>query len=219
MISISRNNPEQERYSQRQEPKDATWEHAKRIADEIAKNMQPEGDPEKKLNLPPLLEKRRCQYGIPDIAFEQVALYNWILVHQIPPKWDEDGGGERFSGTSILKPQTRQSRDEKESSRGIIVSAGMAARDVLRSHGVDLGHVISFVRVAPWIRPTGYFGGVEYNLMVLRDGDLITSEDTQDALRSGKVRIAYDEEKHQHYFVDESGKRWNPSDPTIDHSY
>lgn len=198
----------------------AAWGLAERISHAILKNMTPpakEGEPSP-LGLPPLLEARRHKYGIPDAAFEQDAFYDWIVVHQIPPKWQESGN-ETYEGTSILKTQNAKKRDTLESSRGIVVSAGLKALDSLRSHGVDIGHIISFVRVAPWIRPTANYEGYEYTMIVLKDGDIITSEDLREALRSGKCRIVYDEESKQHLFVDASGKKWTPVDAYSDDSY
>lgn len=136
------------------------------------------------LGLPALLEKRRLEYGIVDNAFEQEALFDRIYVWQIPRS-----GGETFEGTSIIRPPTSRQSDEDSCPRGIVVSAGLKALDNLRSNGVDLGHIVNFVRLAPWRMPIGNVNGVEIPpLLVLRDGDLISSEDLATMRRKGLVK-------------------------------
>lgn len=131
------------------------------------------------LGLPPLLEHRRQHYGITDGAFRRRALYDRIMAYQI----GNFEGQETFGDTSILMPDTVKSRDKWTAPRAVIVSAGLKALDNLRSHGVDLGHVITFVRNAPWQIESDVIDGKTEHIVVLRDGDLVASEDTERLVR------------------------------------
>src|SRR5690349_5617893 len=76
---------------------------AERVSDAIAARMTPAGG----LGLPPLLDERRLQYGIPDEAFEADALFDRVLVWQINPKHEDK---ETFGDTMIIKPETQEKR-------------------------------------------------------------------------------------------------------------
>lgn len=192
---------------------DPLWDLADRTALAIQERMSKRGE----LGLPKLLDERRFQYGIPDEAFLEHCLYDRIYVWQIQPRFDEETDNKKFAGTSILKPETSQKRDVKESCRGVIVSAGLKALDNLRSNGADIGHVINFIRLSPWCKPVAVYNGIELSVLILRDGDLISSEDLQEALRTGECRIMQTEGTHT--FVDKDGKPWIPTLPWIDNSY
>ena len=154
--------------------------YAKNLRDKYGEHMSPAGA----LGLPPLLEKRRIEYGIVDEAFEQECLFDRVYVWQIPRN-----EADTYEGTMIIRPDQAKRREEESCPRGVIVSAGLKALDNLRSNGVDLGHVISFVRMSPWRMPIGNIAGVEIPpLLVMRDGDLISSLDLCEARRAGKVR-------------------------------
>ena len=153
---------------------------AKGMEDEWARHMSAPGA----LGLPELLEKRRLEYSIVDQAFAQEAVFDRIYVWQIPRT-----GGETYEGTLIIRPDQAKQREEDSCPRGIIISAGMKGLDNLRSNGLDLGHIVQFIRASPWRMPIGNIKGVEIPpLMVMRDGDLVSSEDLAAARRNGKVR-------------------------------
>lgn len=142
-------------------------------------HMSPPG----KLGLPPLLDSRRLEYGIVDQAFEQECVFDRIYVWQIPRT-----GGDTFEGTMIHRPDISKAKDEDTTPRGILISAGLRALDNLRSNGIDLGHIVNFIRSSPWGMPIGLIDGVEIPMLrVMRDGDLVSSEDLARARREGKV--------------------------------
>lgn len=174
----------------------------------VATQAPPGGIP----GLPPLLEARRLQYGIPNDAFKIQAAFNVCLVKQV--SWVE---GEKIG--SIFLPKTMQKKNEEEAPRGILVSAGLQALDCLRSNGIDLGHMVSMLRLAPWRMPVEIVAGKYEYLLILRTGDITGSEDLRVALAEGKCRIHYDEEHGQHLYVDENGKRWTPTLPFIPEDY
>lgn len=200
---------------------DADWELADRIAKQIKEeHMSPEGA----LGLSKLLDERRLQYGIPDEAFEEQASFDRCYVHQIQPRWLEGGKGKKIG--SLYLPESSQKRRRVESSRGVLVSAGLVAMDSLRSNGIELGHIVNIVRMNPWRKYIGMVGSHELDIMVLRDGDIVGSEDVRAQLKSGETRVEWIERVNpvtgeivgQHVYVDTSGRQWQPRMPVIDDS-
>ncbi len=182
----------------------------KQAEDALMKRMSPKG----KLNLPKLLDERRWKYGIPDEAFHTAVgcLFDRIMVWQVPE--DES---ETFGGGLLVKPGTVKSREEGETPRGILIGAGLQSLDALRSNGVDLGHMVHFIRLSPWRREMKPVAGVTMSsVVILRAGDLVDSEDLASAYLGGKCSIAgvpNNDGFMLHSYVDESGKTWAPGEP------
>ncbi len=173
---------------------------------EIQARMSPAGA----LGLPPLLDARRLEHGIIDAVFDQQPLFDRVFVFQIEAKWAQ---GQFFPGTSIIQPESSKKRREREAPVGIIVSAGQKALDVLRANGVDLGHIITHIRLGMWRMPVGEVGGMEVPVCMLRVGDLTSSFDLAANLRASKVSITLDEKTQQHVFNDD--RTWLPSEPDM----
>lgn len=156
-------------------------EKAIQMTEAIRRCMSPPGA----LNLPPLLEKRRQEYGITDGAFKRAAQFDRIYVFQIAmndgPTFVKDG--------RIFMPETAKKRVREEAARGIVISAGLKALDNLRSNGTDLGHIVNFARLSPYRIPSEHIDGVEQHIMVLRDGDIIGDEDLEEQRRAGLVAV------------------------------
>lgn len=182
---------------------------------ELRSKMSPPGA----LGLPPLLDKRRIERGICDAAFKFQAAFDRILVAQ----YDEEAERDTYlDGGLIIKTDIAKRRDSMQAPRGVIISAGLRALDNLRSNGIDIGHQVTFVRVAPYRITVEWVGGVEQSLLVLRDGDVIASLDTMEALRSGKAKVESKDVVDtngnvitQHFYVDENGKSWAPQIPWV----
>lgn len=154
---------------------------AEAIADELEKSLKPLGY----YNIPELLDRRRLEYGIPNGAFESYPAFDKVYVHQIAVK-------ERRTyteGGSLVMPDAVVSVDRNRAPRGIIVSAGLAALDSLRSSGIEVGHIIRFKKLAPFIQPVAEIQGQELTIMVIRDGDIVSSEDTARAFHSRELMI------------------------------
>lgn len=148
----------------------------------IRKAMAPPGD----LGLPPLLDKRRLEYGIPDFCFSREATFHRILVWQLPPEDMTEG----FLGdTSIVAPDVMLDREQKAAPRGIVVSAGLRALDELRSNGVDLGHIVTFLRIVPWRLRVGILNAKRVELLILNAGDVVASTDLRANIRAGAVKV------------------------------
>lgn len=178
------------------------------------KRLSPKGA----LGLDPHLDQRRLDYLIPDEAFDVQPIYDRIFVAQLNDGPDD---GKFVEGGMIVKPQTVESRDIKESPRGIIVAAGNIAMDNLMSHGIHLGDIVTFTEVAPWKLPLGRLGdadcSIEYDLLQLRSGDITGSPDVRQRILSGalKVKLRHNKKRdcYEHVLVDSEGKTWNPIEP------
>jgi hypothetical protein len=188
---------------------------ARTIADKMAARMAPKGS----LGLPKLLDERRLRYGIPDAAFTEHAVYDRVLLFQIDPKHMEEKNRRIAEGAKeILYSENMQKVERLEAPRGVIVSAGLLALDAIRSNGMDLGHIVSFGRLAPWAKVVDEELGHVSKLMILSAGDIVSSEDLHEGLKNRTVRVKYDEEQHIHVYIDENGKEWRPAMPAIDPS-
>jgi hypothetical protein len=154
---------------------------AANIADDLEKSLAPDGT----YNIPMLLEKRRREYGIPNGAFESFPAYDKVYIWQINlterKTYAEHG--------VIVKPEARIAYDRNTAPRGIIVSAGLAALDSLRSTGIDVGHIVRFKKYAPFMQPVAEINGVEVTVMVIRDGDIVSSEDLATAYHRRLISI------------------------------
>lgn len=160
---------------------------AENIAEELEKSLRPRGY----YNIPKLLDERRFEYAIPNGAFESFPAFDKVYVHQITTK-------ERRTyseGGSIVMPDAVVSVDRNRAPRGIIVSAGLAALDSLRSSGIDLGHIIRFKKMAPFIQPVAEIQGHELTVMVIRDGDIVSSEDLAADYHARRIAIRNVSEK------------------------
>jgi hypothetical protein len=190
-----------------------------RKVEEAEQELRGKMSPPGALGLPPLLDQRRLERGICDAAFKYQAAFDRILVSQ----YDEEAQRDTYlEGGKIIKTSVAKQRDTMQAPRGVIISAGLRALDNLRSNGIDLGHQITFVRVAPYRITVDWIAGVEMSLLVLRDGDVIASLDTMEALRVGKASVQSKDVADQngnvitqHFYVDGDGKSWAPQIPWV----
>jgi hypothetical protein len=162
--------------------------------------MSPEG----MLGLPKLLDSRRMQYGIPDGAFAQKALFDRVLVFQIPDRTSstyEQGG-------LIEMPDNVKAANLYRAPVGIIVSAGLNALDALVSNGCQVGDKVQFVKNAPYFVRVDTIGGKDFNLVVLTAGELIGNFDLQDRLKRREmfeVQNPLEPGRAEHVFKKEDG--------------
>jgi hypothetical protein len=173
-----------------QSPQDRRLAIAKKLEAEWQKHVSPPGTLK---GLPPLLEARRLEYQIPDEAFGRTCMFDKILLFQIP-MWE----GGTYGDTSILMPETGESRVEESAPRGVIISAGLQALDILHSHGSGLGHRVLYVHMSPWRVPFMMISGHELYLIPLRVGDLVADEDTAAGLLSGELGLVRVADKHRY---------------------
>jgi hypothetical protein len=161
--------------------------------DELKKHVSPSGS----LFLPELLDKKRVAHGIPDEAFAIQAAYDIVYLSQLP----SSGGDKFFEGGILVRPDTKRSYDDKTNPKAVIVSAGLAALDALRSHGMDLGHTVYFQKLAPFRLEYASIGGLTYHFIVVTASDITGSVDLMDNIRTGKLGIELDDHG-QHVYWD-----------------
>lgn len=196
----------------------------KQIAEQVEAIQARQSKPGTYDYLSPLLDRRRIQHVIPEGIFRFHAAFDRIYISQLA-EWDQQANAT-WGDTSILMPQTTRQYKERETPRGIIVSAGLQAQEVLRSNGMAVGHIIRFIRNAPWRMPCDNIKGVEYGVFIMRDGDITGSEDLAANLKAGKVKQTWHEVPRalpdgttilemKCFFIDEDGKQWDPREPWI----
>lgn len=168
---------------------------AEAIADELEKSLKPRGH----YNIPKLLDERRFEYAIPNGAFESFPAFDKVYVHQLVLNERRTYAPE---GT-IVMPDAVVSVDRNRAPRGIIVAAGLAALDSLRSSGIDLGHIIRFKKMAPFIQPVANIKGHELTIMVIRDGDIVSSEDLATEFHARRLSVSNvsDKGSYDHRFT------------------
>lgn len=156
------------------------------VAESIAEKLKASLAPRGTFNIPMLLDERRFEYAIPNGCFAQFPVFDKVYVWQIPTHERKTYSKEG----SILKPDAVISYDRNTAPRGIIVSAGLQALDSLRSTGIDIGHIIRFKKFSPFIQPIDDVEGRELTVMVIRDGDIVSSEDLAKAYHDRTISIA-----------------------------
>lgn len=149
-----------------------------------------------KLRLPPLLEERRLSYLLTDGYFRIQAAFDRCYVAQLARE-----EGETYGGGKIIMTAQRKERDTAEAPRGILISAGAKALDALRSNGIDLGHIVTFAHYVVATMVVDTIDGHDVRVSVMNAGHISGSEDTRRLMLEGKLRMEYDEETGQHFYV------------------
>lgn len=144
---------------------------AANIAEELERSLKPLGF----YNIPELLDKRRLEYGIPNGAFESFPTFDKVYIYQIP--LPGQGKSTYTEGGMILKPEQTKSAERRTAPRGIVISAGLQALDSLYSTGIEIGHIVRFKKLSPFIMPVAEIKGKWFEVYVVRDGDIEASED------------------------------------------
>jgi hypothetical protein len=160
------------------------------------------------LGLPPLLEARRLELGLIDELFGQSAVYQRVLIWQLPPT--ELSGGT-IGNSGLYVPAKTLSREKEEAPRAIVISAGTDALDILRSHGMDLGHIVTICREAVYGIRVAYVGGRQHRLTIIDVGDICASEDLAIEVAAGRCETFWDTGQESHKLRDpRTGEAWAP---------
>jgi len=182
---------------------DHELEAAKRRTELIKSRMSPPGA----LGLPPLLEKHRLKYGIPDGAFASQALFDRIHVFPI-----DHGEGEAVEKTTggIIKPTTTKLKDKQEGNRGVLISAGLTAMDRLMSHGVELGDIVVTNKNVPFARRCEELSNFTMFYLVMREADLASDESLMERIRAGEQKIVEvgDPYAYEHQVASNDNGEW-----------
>lgn len=181
-----------------------------KLQEELKEHMSPPGA----LGLPPLLDQRRLEYGLPDEIFNAACMYEFIHIYQIDLV-DTD----KFSKDSLLvRPEALASRDKKTAHRGILVGAGLRALDIGRSNGWDLGHIVNFIQLAPFRQKMVTIRGKDWSVLCMQAGDIRSSEDLVRDLRGGRAKVRLHELPGgglEHRLETSEGNSWKPASPWI----
>ena len=161
------------------------WQKADRVIAEIERaHLSPAGA----FGLPEKLDARRLQYRIPDEAFKIQATFKRIFVHQIP-EWS----GETYGPDSkIVRTEIAQQREREQMPRGVVISAGLEAREVMYSHGIELGDVVWIIQLAVFRLPVLHIDRTPSVVLVLQVGDIVGCEDTMERLKSKEIALVHD---------------------------
>lgn len=129
--------------------------------------------PDRIPHLSGLLEQRRWDAGIVDEAFKISAIGERVFLYQVAVADSED-----VQGSQIVRPDVTVSTERFTASSGILVSAGLKARDYLSANGVELGHIVRFAKLAVLRLPLGLMiDGKEEHLLSLHCSEIYGSRD------------------------------------------
>jgi chaperonin GroES len=123
------------------------------------------------------LTKTRCkEYGIPMPSYWPMD--NNVLVWRLPDVDVTPGG--------LVIPDTSKSPHIK----GILLSMGPRAMDVLLSNGIDFGHTVVFTRFGGWEAHDHVDSTkLETMFLILKDRDIIGSDELRENIATGKSKF------------------------------
>lgn len=179
----------------------------------LLEHISPESSPP--IPMSRLLNERRLKYLIPDEAFEYAGgtAFDRVLTWQVSRHEGETKGG------LILMPETTKEYERQSACMGIIVGAGLQALDGLKSHGIDLGHLVVHAKNVIFRLPFATIGGKDYWLTILTTGDIIASCDLARLRKEKAVRTIEKPTEGggiEHLHCDENGKLWHPQSPFVE---
>lgn len=155
------------------------------VAESIEKKLKASLKPKGFYNIPELLDERRLEYLIPNGAFESQPGFDKVYIWQLSTV----EGNTYTKGGSIIMPDNVIAAKRHTAPRGVLVAAGLKAMDALYSSGFEIGHIVRFKKMAPFIQPVDTIEGHELTVMVVRDGDIVSSEDLATNIHSRKTKI------------------------------
>lgn len=164
--------------------------------------------PKGALGLDKCLDAARLEHAIPDTAFDMHATFKTVLVLQVSMQ-----KGDTYKDSAIILTEAHKDRELRRAPLGIIVSAGLQALDILRSHGIDLGHKVMYVHSAPYFVRYDTIAGSDQHLVVLDVSQIRASFDMANNLKARRLRIVKNpEDLSQHVLKDEDGKYLVPQE-------
>lgn len=154
-----------------------------------------------------LLERRVREFKIPKwpgrCSFERV------LIYRIP---DDHAANEKTASGLLYKPSSRKATDEARSPRGIIVSAGLEALDIMRAHGKKLGDLVWFAPWTPQRFEVGRTEKADIDFDFMNVGEIVLDEDEEKRIESGELTLVFQDGKHKYLAKD--GSDFDRVDPT-----
>ena len=135
--------------------------------------------------------------------------FDRVLVYQLADAVSDKAG----EGSLIYKPESLKARQEREECRGLLLAAGAAAMDHLKSHGIEVGDVVWFSRLAIWRHVADTINGKDVEMMFLRSADLAGSEEHLQRVLDGRA-VMHETEGQHSWTV--SGETRRPVTPPVD---
>lgn len=130
---------------------------------------------------PPLLAERIKQLGIVLPTF--AAIGDRVFVWNLP-----DSEAQQMVGSLHVPDHVKRKHNGQV---GVVVKMGARAHEELYSHGIELGHIVLYALFSPRTREYASPQGV-HSVVLMRSGDLLGSEDLQDAYDAGTVWLVRD---------------------------
>jgi hypothetical protein len=183
---------------------------AKALDKAIKSCMSPKGT----LGLSKAMEEARWRYGMIDAVFGVEAYFNRVCIWQLPDKEVKLGSG------ILAAPEMAAKRMKQQTPSGIIVAAGLEARDMLRGQGHKDGDIVLFIRLSPWRIETGHVNGnFEFgNLIVLTVGDVVGNLTQRERMTGKKPQQSVELLNGQHLLKD-GGKLMTRGTPYVEEDY
>lgn len=128
--------------------------------------------------------------------------FDRVLVKQLQDAVDEKAS----VGGLIYKPETLKERQGREECRGVLLAAGASGMDHLYSHGIEVGDVVWFSRLAIWRHVSETIDGKDVELMFLRSADLAGSEEHLARVEAGTIEMVRRPDG-SHVWRDKKGER------------
>lgn len=122
-----------------------------------------------------LLRKRCREYGIDVPTFQPID--DNVVVWRLPPLKESAGG--------LIIPEEHNTPHVK----GLLLKMGPRAMDVLRSNGIDEGHIVIFARFAGWETTDLTPEHRRHNtILMIKARDIIGSDDLKAEIESGQAK-------------------------------
>jgi chaperonin GroES len=137
------------------------------------------------------LAKRIKQYGIPRPPY--LPQGNNVLIFRLP--------SETISAGGIIVPEEHQ----EPKPMGVIIGAGLAARDVMESSLIQLGDIVWFGRFAGWEKEIQRDPmGTGKSILQMKIADVLGSCDALERFDSYEIKT---NDKSQHVFVPKTNRK------------
>lgn len=160
---------------------------------------------------PSLLEQRIREYSIP--PWPGQAMYARIILYRIP---DKAAARETFNdGGLIVMPDDMVDTKNWRAPRGVIVSAGLHAMDILRGNGLGLGDIVWMASHTQWcfevdtkvkgdkVEKTAFY--------FMQAGDAVIAEDLYEKVQAGTMRAVCGKDGKHYWVVDDGAiPRFDP---------
>jgi len=140
------------------------------------------------------LEKRREQYGIPRVPY--LPFGDCVLIYRLPNETRTAGG--------LYIPET----SEEPKPEGVLLAAGLKARDQMRDGLIEVGDIVSFAKYAGWEKQVSRDPmNKGKDIIQMKIQDVLGSEDAMERVegKSPTHKLVYDndpksESYGQHFY-------------------